>query len=142
MRERVRRWLPVALWALLVLGLGQGAFSADATGSRLLPLLRWIGLDETAAAAAHAALRKGAHVAEYAVLGFLAERAGSGALVAGAVALAVAATDEALQAQRPERTGAASDVALDAAGAALGIAWRARRAGRARGAGARAEARR
>jgi VanZ family protein len=77
-------------------------------------------------------VRKGAHVSEYGVLGALAERALAAAPVpsagpvravrAGALVLVVAATDEGLQARRPERTGSALDVVLDLAGAALGVA--------------------
>jgi VanZ family protein len=84
----------------------------------------------------HVWIRKGAHVAEYAALGGLADRAlaaGGGpvpALRAAGLALAVAGADEALQSLSPRRTASARDVALDVAGAGLGIAavrrWRRR----------------
>jgi VanZ family protein len=139
MHERLRRWLPVVLWIALILALGQGSFSADATRSRLAPLLRLLGFGPEALETAHTLLRKGAHVGEYAVLGALAERAprgaapGARAARAALLAAAIAASDEALQARQPSRTGSPWDVALDLAGAGLGIALargrRRRRAG-------------
>jgi VanZ family protein len=128
MREGLRRWLPVALWIGVVLALGQGSFSADATRSRLEPLLRFLGFAPEAIETTHFLVRKGAHVTEYGVLGVLAERAlleaapGARAVRAGLLALAVSAADEALQSRLPERTGTPRDVPIDLAGAALGIA--------------------
>jgi VanZ family protein len=126
-REDLRRWLPVVLWTLVILSLGQEAFSADATRSRLAPLLRFLGFGPEAIEIAHVVLRKGAHVAEYAALGALAMRAlgarppGARTTRAALLALGVAALDEGLQARRPERTGTPLDVAFDLAGAGLGI---------------------
>ena len=111
MREGPRRWLPVVLWIAVILTLGQGSFSADATRSRLEPLLRLLGFGPEAIETTHFLVRKGAHLTEYGVLGALAERAlvevapGGRALRAGLLALAVAATDESLQSRLPERTG-------------------------------------
>lgn len=128
MHEALRRWLPPALWVAVILALGQGSFSAEATRSRLAPLLRLLGLGPQAIETAHTLTRKGAHVAEYAALGALAERAslasspGARAARAGLLALAVAAADESLQARLANRTGTPWDVALDLGGAALGIA--------------------
>ena len=128
LREGLRRWLPVVLWAGLILALGQGAFSAYATGSRIVPLLQFLGLSKQTAVRVHLSMRKGAHVGEYAVLGGLADRAlapGVGppaAVGAAAIALVVAGLDESLQARTRERTGSPRDVALDVVGAGLGIA--------------------
>ena len=128
MQEGPRRWLPVVLWVGVILTLGQGSFSADATRSRLEPLLRLLGFGPEAIETTHFLVRKGAHVTEYGVLGALAERAlvevapGGRALRAGLLALTVAATDESLQSRLPERTGTPWDVPIDLSGAALGIA--------------------
>jgi VanZ family protein len=85
------------------------------------------------------ALRKPAHVVQYAVLGALTLRAltASGrrrlpavTLVTLLFALAVATADELHQRTVEARTGSAADVAFDTAGAAFGLmfmlAWRAR----------------
>jgi VanZ family protein len=135
--EGLRRWLPVALWIAVILALGQGSFSAEATRSSLAPFLRLLGFGPEAIETTHVVLRKGAHVGEFGVLGALTGRALAagppGAFVtrAALLALGVAALDEGLQARRPARTGSPLDVALDLAGAGLGIAL-AKRSRRAR----------
>jgi VanZ family protein len=130
-------WLALAAWTALVLTLSSDAFGASGTSRILVPLLRAIlpFASEEALALVHGAIRKSAHVIEYAVLGGLALRAfvraagrplraaGYGAaLLAFAYGLAVATADEARQSASRARTGARSDVLLDTAGAAAGIA--------------------
>jgi len=81
----------------------------------------------------HAVIRKLAHVTEYAILAVLVARAldepgrAPDRVAAGTLAIcaAYAALDELHQSFVPSRTGSPLDVALDASGAALGIALRA-----------------
>jgi VanZ family protein len=67
-------------------------------------------------------LRKAAHVTEYAILGALLLRALERELPAFAVAVAYAATDEIHQHFVRGRHASPVDVAIDAAGIAVGIA--------------------
>jgi VanZ family protein len=66
-------------------------------------------------------LRKAAHAAEFAVLGFLLLRAIGRELPALALGIAYAASDEVHQSYVPGRLGSVWDFLLDSAGVALGI---------------------
>jgi len=129
----------VAAWAALILALSTDSFSSQNTSRIVGPLLDLLfpGLGAETRTAVHAAVRKSAHVVEYAVLAVLAWHAcllgrRAHALRAAGVALllvlAVAGLDEAGQARRAARTGSVRDVALDTAGGALALAgaalWR------------------
>src|SRR5262245_32661083 len=76
-REAIARWLPAALWALLISSLSTGWFTGERTGAILLPLLArfFPGASLEELRAMHAAIRKLAHFAEYLVLGVLLYRA-------------------------------------------------------------------
>jgi VanZ family protein len=126
-------WLAVALWTGVVLGLGGDAFAQDSTSRYLLPLLRWLlpGAEPATLAGLLGAIRKSAHVFEYAVLGFLGWRAVRFSIraplavrVGAALALvcAVAALDEARQARSELRSGRVADVGIDLAGGLAGVA--------------------
>lgn len=86
--------------------------------------------DEGQIEAAHAVVRKAAHVTEYAILAVLTFRALSSplrspvqiAIWTVALCAMYAATDEFHQTFVASRTGAVSDVFLDTAGASLGAA--------------------
>lgn len=73
------RWLPAAVWMVLIFGGSTGALSAPHTSRWLEPFLRWLlGGDDTTQAAVewvHFLLRKAGHVSEYAVLAILLRRA-------------------------------------------------------------------
>ena len=117
------------------------SFSSGQTSRFLGPLLRFLlpGLSEAAVALAVHAIRKAAHVTEYAVLAVLWWRAlrrparrdprpwswplAGQALVACAL---WAAADELHQSLTSTRTASAWDVLLDTAGAAIGllVLWR------------------
>jgi VanZ family protein len=101
------RWLPVLLWAAVIF-----AFSS-------IPALNsGLGTWDTI-------LRKGAHTAEYAVLAVLLVRATGSYAWAFALAVAYAGTDEVHQLFVRGRHGSPVDVAIDAVGAAVGLAvWR------------------
>lgn len=126
------RWLPVVLWAGLISVLSSEAFSGEETGALLRPILEMLlpGAGPETIAAAHAAVRKLAHLVEYAVLGLLAgraldrpERASTGiAAAAFVLCAAYAALDETRQTFVPSRVGSPVDVAIDVAGAAAGVA--------------------
>lgn len=126
------RWLAVVAWAILILLLSTDWFGGEQTGAVLLPILRWLfpaATPETLGIL-HGAVRKAAHVAEYAVFGALLLRAlapddrPTGRRVALAVAggALLAAIDESHQAFAPGRTGSPVDVIVDTCGVSLGVA--------------------
>ena len=95
-------WLPVVAWAALIFAL-----------SSLHSLAGLGGWDEV--------LRKLAHAAEFAVLGFLLLRALGRESAAIAVGIAYAASDELHQHFVPGRQGSPLDVLLDSVGVAAGV---------------------
>jgi VanZ family protein len=118
----------------VILGLGGAEFGASQTSRYLLPFLRWLFPDVTLQTYFEIQfwIRKGAHVSEYALLGWLAFRAVSLSLalestlarvaaLALALALAVAVTDEFHQSFLAERTSSPWDVAIDLSGALVAI---------------------
>ena len=121
-------WLPPILWAVMIFAASTGAMSADNTGVLLHAILPssvapW--LFETI----HFAVRKAAHLTEYAIFGILLFRAIRGdrtgwswrwALAAIILAALYAMTDEWHQSFVPSRTASALDVLIDATGATLG----------------------
>lgn len=128
-------WAVVAVWILVVLWLGGADFGAVQTSGMLGRIIRFFSPDIPWAdfLRIHHAVRKTAHVVEYAVLALLAFRAmwltfqtllGRLAGLALLLVIVVATADETRQALLGGRTGSAGDVLLDATGAlaALGIA--------------------
>jgi len=103
LRRRIELWAPVVLWAGVIFGLSAIPSLSSGLGT-------W---DEV--------LRKGAHIAEYAVLGMLLLRALSSVLPAFAIGVAYAITDEIHQHFVPGRHSSPFDVAFDACGVALGL---------------------
>ncbi len=103
-RSRLGAWLPVVAWAAVI-------FAFSAVPSLSSGLGGWDLL-----------LRKMAHAAEYAILGALLLRATRNAGFAFALAVLYAASDELHQTFVEGRVGAIRDVAIDAIGAAIGIA--------------------
>jgi VanZ family protein len=109
----VRNWLPVLAWAALIFALS----SVPDLGSGLG------GWDLV--------LRKLAHAAEYAILGALLARATGRTGLAFSLGALYAISDEIHQAFVPGRLGSPLDVAIDAAGVAIGVAlWQLARARR------------
>ena len=96
-------WLPVIAWAALIFAL-----------SSIPGLSTGLGVWDTL-------LRKGAHFAEYAILGALLLRALGREGIAVAAGVAYAATDELHQHFVPGRHGSPLDVGLDALGVTLGV---------------------
>ena len=129
--ERLRVWLPVVAWAVLISVFSSALFSGEHTGEILLPLLQALlpGAKPEHLLALHMGIRKSAHVGEYLVLAVLLIRAlrteglRGGALAATAVLIGVAyaALDETHQAFVPSRTASPGDVAVDAIGVLAGV---------------------
>ncbi len=121
----MRRFLPPLIWFAVVLTFSTDAFSAAVTGGLLHRLLDVLlpRLSPESFATIHLAVRKGAHLFEYAVLAILSGPAVAGSNVrALALSVAAAAVDEAHQATTATRTGAVTDVGVDALGAILALA--------------------
>ncbi|HEX8409387.1 MAG TPA: VanZ family protein, partial [Thermoanaerobaculia bacterium] len=88
----VKAWLPVILWAALILSAANDRFSDQQTGGWLERLFGRLPPE------VNVFVRKGAHVGEYAVLALLAWRARKTIVTPLIIALAVACADETLQA--------------------------------------------
>lgn len=122
--------MPVVVWAAGISLLSTGSFSGEETSRFLLPLLRWLWPDASPGgiAVVHAAVRKLAHVAEYAVLGCLLHRAlaaGAGFTAGNAVRAVILAglfslLDEWHQSFVPSRGASLGDCLIDTTGAVLG----------------------
>jgi VanZ family protein len=111
--SHARLWLPVVAWAALIFGLSSIPDLGTGLG----------GWDLV--------LRKIAHAAEYAVLGALVVRATGRSGLAFALGVLYAVSDEIHQSLVPGRLGSPLDVAIDAAGVAVGIVlWQSLRARR------------
>ena len=109
----VRLWLPVVAWAAIIFALSSLPDLGTGLG----------GWDLV--------LRKLAHAAEYAVLGALLLRATGRTGLAFALGALYAVSDEIHQSFVPGRLGSPLDVAIDAAGVAVGVAlWQTMRARR------------
>ena len=129
----MKYWLPVIAWMLLIFIASTDLMSAQHTSRFIGPFLLWLhpGISPEALRAVQFAVRKAAHVMEYAILGVLLVRAWRGgvraicwwhALAALLMAGTYAALDEFHQSFVASRTGSPLDVAIDTCGAALGVA--------------------
>ena len=109
-------WLPVILWAALILSAANDQFSDEQTAGWLERLFG------SAPRIVNVIVRKGGHVLAYAVLALLAWRARPRVVVAILIVLAVAITDESMQAMTYTRDGSPYDVLLDACGGVFALA--------------------
>jgi VanZ family protein len=139
-RRRLWRYGPAVLWIGLIFWASTEQFSSDKTASVIQPWIIWLfpTMSPAQVEDLHAAIRKSAHVTEYAICALLVARAliGSsrpllsrGWLVIGLLVLAVlAVTDEYHQSFVPSRTSAVKDVLFDMSGGAVALAtlalWR------------------
>jgi hypothetical protein len=99
-------WIPVVAWAGLIFALSSVPDLGTGLGGWDL------------------ALRKVAHVAEYAILGALLARASGRAAIALLIGTLYAVSDEIHQSFVPGRMGSPLDVAIDTVGVAVGVvAW-------------------
>jgi len=151
MRLWIKYWLPVLAWMAMIFIASTRMLSADQTSRIIGPVLRFFfpDIEDAAIQSVQFAFRKAAHATEYAVLALLVWRARvkpsrgdhrpwswNEAGIAFAVSLAYAISDEIHQNYVPSRQGMASDVVIDAAGAAAALlllralaGWRNRQAG-------------
>ena len=111
----LKAWLPVVLWTALILSFANDEFSEANTRGWLDRILG------DAPKIVNTIIRKGGHIAGYAILGLLAFRAHRSFFVALFVAMAVAVTDETMQAMTLTREGSPFDVILDTCGALLAL---------------------
>lgn len=112
----LKAWLPVVIWAAVILSAANDSFSDDHTRHWLE---RTLGRDLPEIV--NVVVRKGGHVLAYALLGLLAWRAHRTLFVALLVAFVVASIDETLQAQTLTRGGSVFDVLLDTSAALLAL---------------------
>ncbi|MFL6248545.1 MAG: VanZ family protein [Thermoanaerobaculia bacterium] len=112
----LKLWLPVIVWAIVILWASDDTFSSSQSHGWLSWLL---GRDVTWGL--NVAIRKLGHIISYGLLGALTWRADRRLAVVLAIALAVATTDEWRQSLTLTRTGTPWDVLLDLAGSWLGM---------------------
>jgi VanZ family protein len=132
---KMKYWLPVVGWMLLIFIASTDLMSAQHTSRFIGPFLLWLdpSMSPDTIRAVQFAVRKAAHVTEYAILAALLVRAFYGGVravrpvhVLGAVLIAstYAALDEFHQSFVASRTGSPGDVLIDASGAVLGaLLW-------------------
>ena len=133
MRKLIYYWLPVVVWAAIIIQATGRTFDAPHTSGWLVALLG--NLPPQTLHIINVAMRKSAHLTEYGILtalSFRAVREGRPgftlrwALIAIAITVCIASTDEYLQSFTPTRTSTPWDVLLDTVGgtiAMLGM-WR------------------
>jgi VanZ family protein len=132
-RGRAFRYAPLILWIGVIFFLSTTQGAMQNTSRFIRPLLEWLFPDASVETLTiyHGYIRKFAHFAEYAALGFLASRAfrGSGReflrkywyVSAFALVVLTASIDEFNQSFNTARTGSAYDTLLDASGGAAAI---------------------
>jgi VanZ family protein len=130
-RTFLRYWLPLIGWVAVIFTASTDVFSAEHTGSVIESIISAIvghPLPSELFEPLHFAIRKLAHLTEYAMLGALAFRAlrrdkqgwdRRWVMAAITIAIAVAAADEYHQSFVPSRTASPVDVAIDTTGAAI-----------------------
>lgn len=132
----LKYWLPPIAWAAVIFSASGDSGSNEHTSRFLGPLFHWLlpTLSPAAVADMVFAVRKAAHVTEYALLGLLIWRAcrqpvrndprawsWRQARLAGWLTVLYAGTDEFHQLFVPSREARVQDVAIDACGAAAGL---------------------
>jgi VanZ family protein len=135
-RNFLKYWLPSLLWILVIYGASSDAGSAQHSSRIIAPIVRWLfpHLSGAEVELIVLAVRKCAHLVEYAVLAVLLwyalwkpawkdPRPWSWTVARRALLLVAlyAATDELHQTFVPSRQGAVSDVAVDTCGGAAGL---------------------
>jgi VanZ family protein len=142
LRSFAKYWLPVVLWAAVIVMASGDSKSVQRSSRIIEPLMRWLfpqASDETIHTVVFIA-RKWAHLAEYAILALILWRALRGArkptptlppptngwsrqlaILAWGGATAFAITDELHQVFVPGRQGSFWDVLIDSIGAAGGL---------------------
>jgi VanZ family protein len=75
--QRLSRYGPVILWAVLIFIFSSGLFSGSNTSTIIRPLLQWVfpSISDASLAFVHGLIRKASHFVEYAILALLTARA-------------------------------------------------------------------
>lgn len=127
-RRRIFRYAPLFLWIGVILFASSTAGAMSNTSKFVRPFLMWLfpDLPEQTIILYHTYIRKLAHFAEYAVLGFFASRAFRYStkrilhrfwwLCAALIVISVAVIDEFYQSFNVLRTSSVYDVGIDCAG--------------------------
>jgi VanZ family protein len=135
-RRFLKYWLPVLAWMVFIFIGSTDLLSAEHTSRFIGPFLRWLAPDisEATVASVQLAVRKGAHLTEYAILAALLYRAlrqnqprvGRALAMSFLIAAVYAALDEFHQSFIASRTGSPWDVLIDCGGALAGVLiyWR------------------
>jgi VanZ family protein len=131
-RPFLKYWLPVFGWIIFIGINSTDLMSAEHTSRFIGPFLRWFepNISESTVASVQLFVRKCAHLTEYAILAALLyrafrrghERLFRAGISAFFIAGVCAALDEFHQSFVASRTGTPWDVAIDCAGAAVGVA--------------------
>ena len=126
-----RKWLtayaPLAIWTILIIGLGSSLGAMNETSRFIRPLLEYVfpAAHPETISLLHGYVRKAAHLTEYAILAILAVRALSPfkyrVTTALFIVLVVALIDEFNQSFNPARTGTPTDVLIDVVGGSIGL---------------------
>jgi len=130
MALRLRYWIPAICVALLISVFSTHYFSSEQTGRIILPILHWLfpSASHHMLRVMHVAIRKAAHVTEFAVFsitvfhGVRGDRHGwklDWALITLVIAVSYAGLDEWHQSFVPLRHASYRDVLIDATGALL-----------------------
>jgi VanZ family protein len=121
------RWWPALVWALVISGFSTRVFTAENTGSIIIPALHWMfpSFSPGTLSTIHFGIRKCAHFTEYFILSWLILRGLRGgnkvakiqwALLTIALVFGYAALDEFHQSFVPGRTASFRDVLIDTSG--------------------------
>lgn len=132
LRVFTRWWLPVVIWVAVIAVSSTDLMSTDHTWRVIFTILRWLNPDISTQTAFHinTAVRKFAHVFEYAVLAFLVARALRGgmqfrilttAVTTCLASIILAAADEYHQSFVITRGAAVRDVLLDSCGVLIAV---------------------
>ncbi len=134
----IKYWLPVVVWFFFIFSASTSVGSAEHTSRFIGPLLRWLfpGITNETLALVHVAVRKCAHVTEYAVLALLLRRAlqhttredtrpwhRPAAVRALWLCVIAATADEYFQSFWDTRLSSPWDVMIDSVGASLGLGF-------------------
>jgi VanZ family protein len=126
--RRLVRYGPLLLWIGFISFASTGEFSSDSTSRFVRPFLLWLfpGISEGQLAGVHFVTRKVSHLAEYAILAFLARRAfitSSHAFiqrrwfqVSLALVVVCSLLDEFKQSYEPARSASMLDCVIDVIG--------------------------
>jgi VanZ family protein len=111
----LKSWLPVVLWASIILSAANDQFSDKKTEGWLDRIFGRVPPE------VNVFVRKSAHVGEYAILSLLSWRARRTLVTPLLICLGIATADETLQAMTVTRTGSVYDIVWDMSGAIVAL---------------------